>query len=283
MNAIELKNVTKRYEGFTLKDISFTLPQGAILGLVGENGAGKSTTIKLIMNAIRSDGGSISVLGTNNTSPSFLQVKDDIGIVLDEAYFPEVLNAKQVGKVMKYTYRHWDEGAYQRYLDLLNLPSNKQFKDFSRGMKMKLAIAVALSHNPKLLILDEATSGLDPMVRDEILDLFNEFTRQEDRTILLSSHIVSDLEKICDYIAFLHNGELVLFEEKDRLLEEFALVKLPEETLKALPSEAIVGMKRGAYGAEALVRRSMLPTGIQTEVTSLEHIILFMAKGGDRA
>ena len=283
MNAIELKNVTKRYEGFTLKDISFTLPQGAILGLVGENGAGKSTTIKLIMDAIRSDGGSISVLGSDNTSPAFLQVKDDIGVVLDEVYFPEVLNAKQVGNVMKNTYRHWDDGAYLRYLSLLSLPSNKQFKDFSRGMKMKLAIAVALSHNPKLLILDEATSGLDPMVRDEILELFNEFTRQEDHTILLSSHIVSDLEKICDYIAFLHNGELVLFEEKDRLLEEFALVKLPEETLTALPREALVGMKRGTYGVEALVRRSMLPAGIQAEVTSLEQIILFMAKGGERA
>ena len=283
MNAIELKNVTKRYEGFTLKDISFALPQGAILGLVGENGAGKSTTIKLIMNAIRSDGGSIQVLGSDNTSPAFLHVKDDIGIVLDEAYFPEVLNAKQVGKVMKHTYRRWDETTYQRYLDLLNLPCDKQFKDFSRGMKMKLAIAVALSHNPKLLILDEATSGLDPMVRDEILELFNEFTRQEDHTILLSSHIVSDLEKICDYIAFLHNGELILFEEKDRLLEEYALVKLPEETLKTLPPEAIVGMKRGAYGVEALVHRSMLPTGMQTEMTSLEYIILFLARGGERA
>jgi len=282
VNAIELKNVTKRYEGFTLNNISFTLPQGAILGLVGENGAGKSTTIKLIMHAIQSDGGSIRVLGEDNTGAAFQDVKDDIGIVLDEAYFPEVLTAKQVGAVMQRTYKRWDSKCYLRYLDLLNLPSGKPFKDFSRGMKMKLAIAVALSHDPKLLILDEATSGLDPMVRDEILELFNEFTRQEDHTILLSSHIVSDLEKVCDYIAFLHKGELVLFEEKDRLLEEFALVKLSEEALQSLPNESIVGMKHGTYGVEALVRRSMLPAGMQTEITSLETIILFMAKGGER-
>jgi ABC-2 type transport system ATP-binding protein len=222
------------------------------------------------------------VLGEDNTGAAFQDVKDDIGIVLDEAYFPEVLTAKQVGAVMQRTYKRWDSKCYLRYLDLLNLPSGKPFKDFSRGMKMKLAIAVALSHNPKLLILDEATSGLDPMVRDEILELFNEFTRQEDHTILLSSHIVSDLEKVCDYIAFLHKGELVLFEEKDRLLEEFALVKLSEEALQSLPNESIVGMKHGTYGVEALVRRSMLPAGMQTEITSLETIILFMAKGGER-
>ena len=283
MNALELKNVTKRYEGFTLDNISFQLLQGTILGLVGENGAGKSTTIKLIMHAIRSDSGSIQVLGMDNGDAGFEQLKNDIGIVLDEAYFPEVLTAKQVGAVMQRTYKRWDGKSYQRYLDLLNLPDDKQFKDFSRGMKMKLAIAVALSHDPKLLILDEATSGLDPMVRDEILELFNEFTRQEDHTILLSSHIVSDLEKVCDYIAFLHEGELVLFEEKDRLLDEFALVKLPQEALQLISREAIVGLKRSAYGTEALVRRSMLPAGMQTEITSLEDIILFMAKGGEHA
>ena len=283
MNALELKNVTKRYEGFTLDNISFQLPQGTILGLVGENGAGKSTTIKLIMHAIQSDSGSIQVLGMDNGDAGFEQLKNDIGIVLDEAYFPEVLTAKQVGAVMQRTYKRWDGKSYQRYLDLLNLPIDKQFKDFSRGMKMKLAIAVALSHDPKLLILDEATSGLDPMVRDEILELFNEFTRQEDHTILLSSHIVSDLEKVCDYIAFLHKGELVLFEEKDRLLDEFALVKLPQEALQLISREAIVGLKRSAYGAEALVRKSMLPVGMQAEITSLEDIILFMAKGGEHA
>jgi len=283
MNAIELNGVSKRYDGFLLDQVSFTLPRGAILGLVGENGAGKSTTIKLIMNAIRSDGGTIRVMGEENTSQAFQTIKEDIGIVLDEAYFPEVLNAMQVGNVMKQTYRRWDDGVYQKHLQLLDIPKKKAFREFSRGMKMKLAIAVALSHNPKLLILDEATSGLDPMVRDEILTLFNDFTRDEDHSILLSSHIVSDLEKVCDYIAFLHKGKLVLCEEKDRLLEAYAIVKTSQSALDQLPADTIISTKPGTYGVEALVRRDRLPHGIQTEFTTLETIILFLAKGGDRA
>ena len=283
MNALELNNVTKRYEGFLLDNISFSLPRGAILGLVGENGAGKSTTIKLIMNAIRRDGGEISVLGQDNTSPAFQQSKQDIGIVLDEAYFPEVLNATQVGSVMKQTYQNWDDAAYLAHLRQMDIPLKKAFRDFSRGMKMKLALAVALSHHPKLLILDEATSGLDPMVRDEILTLFNDFTRDEEHSILLSSHIVSDLEKVCDYIAFLHKGKLVLCEEKDRLLEEYAILKTSQAALDQLPQETVISSKSGAYGVEALVRKERLPRGTQTEFTTLEDIILFLARGGERA
>ncbi|MEA4913229.1 MAG: ABC transporter ATP-binding protein [Christensenella sp.] len=283
MNAIEVKDATKQYDGFLLDHVSFTLPQGAILGLVGENGAGKSTTIKLIMNAIGRDGGTIRVLGEDNTSPVFQSVKDDIGVVLDEAYFPEVLTAKQVGVVMKNTYKRWDNETYKRYLQLLDLPMNLIFRDFSRGMKMKFAIAVALSHQPKLLVLDEATSGLDPMVRDEILTLFNDFTRDEEHSILLSSHIVSDLEKVCDYIAFLHKGKLVLCEEKDRLLEEYAIVKTTQSALDQLPQGAMISSKAGPYGTEALVRKEQLPRGMQTEFTTLENIILFLAKRGERA
>ncbi|MDP3448353.1 MAG: ABC transporter ATP-binding protein [Eubacteriales bacterium] len=283
MNAIELNSVTKRYDGFQLDKVSFTLPRGAILGLVGENGAGKSTTIKLIMNAIRRDGGAIRVLGEDNTSEAFRAVKEDIGIVLDEAYFPEVLNAVQVGAVMKQTYRRWDNNVYQNHLKLLDIPQKKVFREFSRGMKMKLALAVALSHQPKLLILDEATSGLDPMVRDEILTLFNNFTRNEEHSILLSSHIVSDLEKVCDYIAFLHEGKLVLCEEKDRLLEEYAIVKTSQSVLDQLSADTIISTKSGPYGVEALVKRERAPHGMQTEFTTLETIILFLAKGGDRA
>ena len=283
MNAIELNSVTKRYDGFQLDKVSFTLPRGAILGLVGENGAGKSTTIKLIMNAIRRDGGAIRVLGEDNTSEAFRAVKEDIGIVLDEAYFPEVLNAVQVGAVMKQTYRRWDNNVYQNHLKLLDIPLKKAFRDFSRGMKMKLAIAVALSHDPKLLILDEATSGLDPMVRDEILTLFNDFTRDEEHSILLSSHIVSDLEKVCDYIAFLHKGKLVLCEEKDRLLEQYAIVKMPQSALDQLSADTIISTKSGPYGVEALVKRARAPHGMQTEFTTLETVILFLARGGDRA
>ena len=283
MNAIELDGITKRYDGFILDNISFSLPRGAILGLVGENGAGKSTTIKLIMNAIQRDSGMIRVLGEDNTGKAFADVKQDIGIVLDEAYYPEVLNAAQVGAVMKRTYLRWDETAYQNHLKLLDIPLKKQFREFSRGMKMKLAIAVALSHQPKLLILDEATSGLDPMVRDEILTLFNDFTRDEEHSILLSSHIVSDLEKVCDYIAFLHKGKLVLCEEKDRLLEKYAIVKTTQSLLDQYPADTVISSKAGPYGVEALVRKERLPHGVQTEFTTLETIILFLAKGGERA
>ena len=283
MNAIELDGVTKQYEGFRLDNVSFAVPRGAILGLVGENGAGKSTTIRLIMNAISRDGGTIRVLGQDNTSPAFLTTKQDIGIVLDEAYFPEVLNAMQVGAVMKQTYQNWDDAVYQSYLGQMDIPLKKAFRDFSRGMKMKLAIIVALSHHPKLLILDEATSGLDPMVRDEILTLFNEFTRDEEHSILLSSHIVSDLEKVCDYIAFLHRGKLVLCEEKDRLLEEYAIIKTTQSALDRLPAEIIVSSKTSPYGVEALVKKERLPKGTQVEFTTLENIILYLAKGGERA
>ena len=279
MNALEIRDLTKHYAGFSLDHLNLTLPWGCIMGLVGENGAGKSTTIKLILNTISRDGGTVTILGRDNRENLCLS-KEEIGVVLDEAYFPESLNALQVGGVMAKTYRRWDGKQYQNYLTRFGLPEKKQFKDFSRGMKMKLAIAVALSHQAKLLILDEATSGLDPMVRDEILDIFNEYTRQEDRSILLSSHIVSDLEKICDYIAFLHKGKLVLCEEKDRLLEGYALVRLPHERLADLPEGSVVGVENDPYGVRALVRRDMAPHDLPLEHTNLEDIILFLAKGG---
>ena len=222
------------------------------------------------------------MLGTDNRSAAFNEVKEDIGVVLDEAYFPEVLNANDVGHIMANTYCHWEPDTYEGYLQRFGLPRDKAFKDFSRGMKMKLAIAVALSHQAKLLILDEATSGLDPMVRDEILDIFNEYTRQEDRSILLSSHIVSDQEKICDYIAFLHKGKLVLCEEKDRLLEEYALARLSHQRLADLPEDSVVGVENDPYGVRALMRRDMVPHDLPLEHTNLEDIILFLAKGGTR-
>lgn len=281
MNAIEIKGLTKQYRGFRLGSYDLTLPSGCILGLVGENGAGKSTTIRLIMDAITRDAGTISVLGVDNRSPEFAAVKEDIGVVLDEAYFPEVLSAANVGKIMACTYRRWDMERYRGYLTRFDLDDRKLIRDYSRGMRMKLAIAVALSHDPKLLILDEATSGLDPMVRDEILDIFNEFTRDPGHSILLSSHIVSDLEKICDYIAFLHKGKLMLCEEKDQLLEEYALVHLSAERFADLPEDSIVGRKDGRFGVEALVLRSRVPQDLPVEHTNLEDIILFMAKGGE--
>lgn len=282
MNAIEIKGLEKRYDGFQLGSFDLTLPSGCIMGLVGENGAGKSTTIKLIMNAIGRDAGEISVLGADNRSAEFRDVKEDIGVVLDEAYFPEVMSARNVGKVMALTYKNWDAAAFEGYLKKFSLAPDKIFKDYSRGMRMKLAIAAALSHGAKLLILDEATSGLDPMARDELLDIFNDFTRDENCSILLSSHIVSDLEKICDYIAFLHKGRLVLCEEKDRLLEEYALIRLTEERLRELPEESVISRRASGYGTEALVLRGGIPAAIPTEHTSLEDIILFLAKGDER-
>ena len=282
MNAIEIKGLEKRYDGFQLGSFDLTLPSGCIMGLVGENGAGKSTTIKLIMNAIGRDAGELSVLGVDNRSAGFRDVKEDIGVVLDEAYFPEVMSARNVGKVMALTYKNWDAAAFEGYLKKFSLAPDKIFKDYSRGMRMKLAIAAALSHGAKLLILDEATSGLDPMARDELLDIFNDFTRDENCSILLSSHIVSDLEKICDYIAFLHKGRLVLCEEKDRLLEEYALIRLTEERLRELPEESIISRRASGYATEALVLRGGIPAAIPTEHTSLEDIILFMAKGDER-
>ena len=260
MNAIECRDLTKSYQGFTLDHITFTLPAGCILGLVGENGAGKSTTLKLLMNATSREDGQVSLLGTDNQSPDFLQTK------------------LELGKLMSLPYTRWDQPLYESYLTRFDIPRTKQFKDFSRGMKMKLAIAAALSHGAKLLLLDEATSGLDPMVRDEVLDVFNEFTRDETHTVVLSSHIVSDLEKICDYIAFLHKGKLILFEEKDQLLEEYAIVKLSPAQLAELDRSAVAGVKQGPYGAEALVKRNQIPAAFVTEHTTLEDIILFLAK-----
>ncbi|MDP4119255.1 MAG: ABC transporter ATP-binding protein [Bacillota bacterium] len=281
MNTIEVKGLTKKYTDFCLDNIELALPTGSILGLVGENGAGKSTIINLIMNAIKSDSGQISVLGIDNQSKEFNNVKNDIGIVLDEAYFPEVITPKHVNVIMKNTYQNWDEKLYYEYINKFSLPLTKAFKNFSKGMKMKLAIAVALSHNPKLLILDEATSGLDPMVRDEILNIFNEFTRDETHSVLLSSHIVSDLEKICDYIAFVHKGKLIFCEEKDKLIEEYAIVKMSNSDFEVIPPEAIKGTKKSKFGVEALVLKSNISSAIATEHTTLEDIILFLAKEGN--
>ena len=283
MNAIELSHIHKSFGDFAIRDLNLTVPSGTICGLVGENGAGKSTTIRLLMGALQPDSGTASVLGTNVSSPEFREVKEDVGVVLDEAYFPESLNAAQVGKIMAATYCQWDQKLYDSYLKRFDLPEKKQFKDFSRGMRMKLAIAVALSHQPKLLVLDEATAGLDPIVRDEVLDIFNEFTREEDHSILISSHILSDLEKLCDYIAFIHKGDLLFCEEKDRLLEQYGIFEDSKENLDCLQPEAIVAREENRYGGvRALVKRDLAPAGFQLEKPSVEDIVLFLVKGAKR-
>ncbi len=277
MNALEIKNLTKSYPDFLLDNLNLTLPSGCIMGLVGENGAGKSTTIKLILDMVHKDSGSITILGKDNQDHIEL-IKEDIGVVMDEAGIPECLTVRQVGKVMKHTFRNWDENEYARLVKKLALPDKKQFKDFSRGMKMKLGIAIAMSHNSKLLILDEATSGLDPVVRDEVVEMFSEFTRDETHSILISSHIVSDLEKLCDYIAFLHKGKLLLCEEKDRLLAEYGLLHCTAEELRNLPAQAVKYSKQNPYGIEAMVLRSAVPTGINITPISIEELFVFMVK-----
>ena len=282
MNAIEISGLCKNYPGFSLENFSLNLPKGSILGLAGENGAGKSTIIKLIMNAERRDAGSVRVLGTECTAPEFSDLKNDIGIVLDEANFPTVLTPKMICRVMESTYKNWNSTQYFDYVRRFALPEDKKFKDFSRGMKMKLAIAAALSHNAKLLILDEATGGLDPLVRDEILDILNDFTRDEEHSILMSSHIVSDIEKICDYFAFIHQGRLLLFGEKDEILSEYAVTKVSEEELCDIAPEALHGVKHTPYGAEALVEKRLAPETLRFEHTSLEDIIIFLAREGER-
>ena len=281
MNAIALKGITKTYPSFTLGPVSLSLPAGCIMGLVGENGAGKTTLIRSMMGATQLSAGTASVLGVDNQSPAFYDVKEDVGVVLDEAFFPETLSPRDIGRIMAATYRRWDDAAYQSWLTSFNLPEKQHFREFSRGMKMKLAIAVALSHAPKLLVLDEPTGGLDPVVRDEILTVFSDFAREEDHAVLISSHIVSDLEKICDYIACLHRGKLLLCEEKDRLLEDYAVVKLSRDDLAALPQDAIHGRRETPYCVEALVERGKLPAHLRTEHATLEDILLFLVKEGD--
>lgn len=279
MNALEIRGLCKRFKGFELKNIDLTLPSGYIMGLIGENGAGKSTMIKLIMDLIKRDSGSVTVLGRDNKK-NFSVTKEDLGVVLDKPGFPQCLNAVQINKVMRLTYKNWNEELFNSYLERFGIPKDKQFKEYSQGMQMKLGIAAALSHDPKLLILDEATNGLDPVVRDDVNNILNEFTRDESHSVLISSHIVSDLEKLCDYVAFLHKGELLLCEEKDRLLEEFALIQCSKEDLEKIPKSAVRGVKRSVYNVEAVAERSALPAGVRMRPVTIEELFVFMVKEG---
>lgn len=278
MNALEIRDLTKNYPGFKLDKLNLTLPSGCIMGLIGENGAGKSTTIKLILNMIRKDKGNITILGRDNEDNISL-IKEDVGVVMDDVGIPECLTVPQVGKIMKHTFKNWDSDEYKRITEKFSLPENKPFKDFSKGMKMKLGIAIAMSHNSKLLLLDEATSGLDPVVRDEVIDMFIDFTRDESHSILISSHIVSDLEKVCDYIAFLHKGKLMLCEEKDRLLEEYGIIHCTRNQLDGFRSGSIRYKKESPYGVEAIVKRDEIPSGISVSPVSIEELFVFMIKG----
>ena len=281
-NSIEIRGLCKSFPDFSLRDVSLTLPGGSIMGLIGENGAGKTTTIKCILNLVRRDAGEILLLGHDNLREERL-AKQDVGVVLDECFFHDTLRPRDVGRILAPVFQSWDGGLYQDYLDKFRLPEKKFIKEFSRGMKMKLSLAAALAHRPRLLILDEATAGLDPVVRDSILEELLSFVSDEEHAVLLSSHITGDLEKVADYITYLHQGEVVLSGAKDDILERYGRVGCTAGQLAALPREELVRVRRGQFGCEALVAdraafRRRYPE-LLVERTTLEDIMLFIAKG----
>lgn len=279
--AIEVDGLTKKYEGFMLDHVSFQIPKGSIVGFIGENGAGKSTTIKAILNLIHADEGTVKVLGKEN-DPADLALKEQIGVAFDESYFPENLKLRQISNILKNLYKNWEEEKFWDYCQRFHLPEKKVYKEFSKGMKMKLSIAVALSHQAKLLILDEATSGLDPVVRNEILDIFLDFIQEEDHTVFLSSHITSDIEKISDYILLIHEGKILLFENKDELLYEYGMVRCSDAQLAKLDQAKILGIRKNAFETEVLVKNRreleiMYPELVVDQVT-IEEILLYIVK-----
>ena len=277
MNSLEIKELCKSYSTFKLDNISLNLPCGCVMGLVGENGAGKSTTIKLILDLIKKDSGTVSVLGKESDKLSTADW-EKIGVVLDDVGISECLTANEVNNIMKNMYSKWDSNAYFSYLNRLSVPKDKKFKDLSRGMKMKLGIAVAFSHDASILIFDEATASLDPVVRDDVIDMLFEFTRDENHSVLISSHIVSDLEKICDYIAFMHQGRLVLCEEKDRIYENYGIIRCSMEQSNDIDESAIIGKRTTPYGAELLVNKKLIPQGLSVGKVDIEQLFIFMAK-----
>ncbi|MDD1501282.1 ABC transporter ATP-binding protein [Lysinibacillus sp. CNPSo 3705] len=278
MNAIEVYDLQKSFEGFALNDVSFSVPQGTVMGFVGENGAGKSTTIKCILNLLKKEHGEILLFGKDVVEHE-LSIKNDIGVVFDDLHVPETLNATQLDKFMKKVFKTWDSSYYFERLAQFKIPVSKKVKELSRGMRMKLSIALAMSHHPKLLILDEPTSGLDPIIRDEILDLFLTFMQDETHSILFSSHITSDLEKIADYITFIHNGEILFSESKDVLIYEYGIFKGDHEEVSVIPEHAIIRKRNGTFGTEALVLKNEVNEVFSLEKPSIEDIMLFYVKG----
>jgi len=276
-NALEINGLTKTYDRFRLDNISFSLPEGSIMGFIGENGAGKTTTIKLILNIIRRDEGEIKIFGRDNLIDE-AELKQDIGVVLDDINFPESMTPRSINKFMRHIYRRWDQHAFFDYLDKFALPQRKELKSFSRGMKLKLSIAVAMSHQAKLLILDEPTSGLDPVVRDEILDIFLEFIQNEQHSIFLSTHITSDIEKIADYITFIHQGRLVFVEETNELLNRYGILKCGLQDFEQLEPGSVLGYRKNRFGVEALVERAKFK-GYTVDDASIEDIMLFIIRG----
>ena len=277
-NAIEIKKITKKYDGFTLDDLSFNVPKGSIMGFVGQNGAGKSTTINTILNIIKPDDGEIKIFGLDHIKDE-IEIKKSISAVFDELPFHEELNAKQLNAVLGNIFPQWSKETFQSYLDKFALPSKKKFAKFSKGMKMKVQIAAALSHNAKLLIMDEATTGLDPVVINEILDIFLEYLQNEDHSILMSSHITSDLEKIADSVTFIDKGKLLLTGYKDDILAVHGLIKCSKSDYAELDKNDIISARINDYSVEALVndKEKCLKkySGAVIDQTTLEEIMLY--------
>ncbi len=250
-NILEVRNLTKQYADFTLDHVSFSIPKGTIMGLIGENGAGKSTTINAILDLIHKDDGTVTFWGQELSSAK--QLKEDISVVFDGINFYETLTAAKVGKISQTAYKQWDDRLYREYLNRFQLPTNKEIKTFSKGMKMKLCIAVALSHRPKLLILDEATSGLDPVMRDDILDVFLEFVQDEEHSIMISSHITTDLEKVADTITFIHQGKVLFCKAKDELLYHYGIIRCGAAIFDEIDKSEILAYRKEDYQWNVLV------------------------------
>lgn len=279
---LECKELTKQYKTFTLDHVSFSLPKGSIMGLIGENGAGKTTTIKTILNMIEYQG-SVTVFGKDMRQQERV-LKEDIGVVLSDSTFPQEMTPLNIDKVLNDIYAHWDSTCFFHYCQVFGLPIKQKIKEYSRGMKMKVQIACALSHHPKLLLLDEATSGLDPVVRDEILDVFLDFIQDEEHSVLLSSHITSDIEKAADYVTFMHKGKILLSGEKDELLAYYGILRATPEQFAALRKEDYAGYRKSTYSMDVLIKdrqaiHRRFPEAIIDPAT-LEDILVYHVKGG---
>lgn len=282
-NALQIENLSKTYPDFALRDVSLTIPCGSIMGFIGENGAGKSTTIKLILNMLHRENGCIQVLGMDNLKEE-KAIKERLGVVLGEPNLPENMNGIKISCMMSGIYSHWEEPAFFANLDKFGLKKEMKLKAYSRGMKMKLSIAMALSHQAELLILDEPTSGLDPIVRDEILDIFLDFIQDETHSILVSSHIVEDLEKIADYITFIHKGRILFSEDKDSLLEKYVVLKGPKEAFLQYAPSQLIGYKENSFGAQAMIETRHVKNNPKSETLAadparIQDIMLYFVKG----